>query len=609
MTRDRDETQADLDKLAAGMMQHRLSQPYTVADRLEERAREEGERVFILYGDHRFTYAEVDALESRVANALAELGVREGDVAALMMENRPEFIAAWAGMAKLGVSAALLNTHVRGRALAHALETTHAKHLVVGSECLANIESAGADAVEHLDVHVWRDAYGGGTAGGGAESEELPDVPDAFDDFDLRLAHAPAEAPDTSVRAGLRGDSDLFHIFTSGTTGLPKAARLSHMRFLGVGDGMSAVAGYGPDEVIACVLPLYHGAAGMVVVSCALSQGAAVAIQRRFSASRFWDDARRHGVTAWQYIGEICRYLLNQPVRDDDRDHSLRVMMGAGLGADIWEEFRDRFGIERILEGWSSTEANTNLINVDGRPGACGRVPYPDRHNGRLVRFDPETEEHVRGEDGFLVECGPGEVGEFIGMILDLPDLGAGRFEGYTSADETEKKILRNVFAEGDAWYRSGDLLRYDEEGYFYFVDRIGDTFRWKSENVSTLEVAEVLAGFPGLQIANVYGVKVPGAEGRAGMAALVVADPAGFDGKAFFDFTGERLPEYAAPVFVRLAGEADMTSTFKLRKIDLVRDGYDLSSVTDPLYVRDPAARAYVPLTAERARDPLARA
>jgi fatty-acyl-CoA synthase len=338
----------------------------------------------------------------------------------------------------------------------------------------------------------------------------------------------------------------------------------------------------------------------MVVVSSALSQGAAIALRRRFSASRFWDEARRDGVTGFQYIGEICRYLLNQPARPDDRDHRVRVMMGAGLAPELWRPFQDRFGVAHVLEGWSSTEANTSLLNVDDVPGSCGRIPFANLHNGRLVRVDLETGALVRDADGFCVECAPGEVGEFLGVIPDLPDSGAGRFEGYTDHAASEARILRDVFTPGDRCYRSGDLLRRDADDYFYFVDRAGDTFRWKSENVSTQEVAEALAGFPGLEIANVYGVRVPGREGRAGMAALVLRDPAGFDGRAFFAHTEKTLPSYAAPLFVRLPAQADLTSTFKLRKIDLQREGYDPRRVRDPLFVRDEGARAYVALGGE---------
>jgi fatty-acyl-CoA synthase len=289
---------------------------------------------------------------------------------------------------------------------------------------------------------------------------------------------------------------------------------------------------------------------------------------------------------------------MSQPPSPRDRDHGLRVMMGAGLGPDIFEAFQRRFGIQHVYEGWSSTEANTSLINVDDRPGSCGRIPFPELHNGRLIRYDVETDTHPRDAEGFCIPCEAGEVGEFIGAIPDLPDSGAGRFEGYTSKQATEQKIMRDVFASGDAWYRSGDLLRRDEEDYYYFVDRIGDTYRWKSENVSTQEVAEVLHGFPDVLVANVYGVRVPGMEGRAGMVALVLQEGTRFDPDAFHAFVTRELPRYAAPVFVRIAAEADFTSTFKLRKLDLQRQGYG-AAVGDPLYVRDDALGAYVPLTA----------
>ena len=592
MTVEREVTWEQLARMTAATLQHTPSQRFTVGDRIEKKAAAHPERPYLFYEDRHLTYGELNAEANRMAHVALEAGLTTGDVTALMMENRPEFITSWAGLAKLGVTTALINTNVRGRPLEHALEATGAKRLLVGAECLEHLASLGSDVARKWTLYVRGDP---------SRRESKPELPAGALDLDDALAHAPTQNPDPAVRSNLTAGADLFHIFTSGTMGLPKAARLSHMRFLGVGDGMSALAGYGPDEVIYCVLPLYHGAAGMVIVSCALSQGAAIALRRKFSATQFWDDARRYGVTACQYIGEICRYLLNQPPQANDRDHHLRVMMGAGLGGDIWAEFQERFGIERILEGWSSTEANTSLINVDNRVGSCGRIPYKDRHNGRLIRFDIETETHPRSENGFCIECEAGEVGEFIGMIPDLPDSGAGRFEGYTSTEATEQKILHDVFQKGDRWYRSGDLLRRDDDDYFYFVDRIGDTYRWKSENVSTQEVAEALGGFPGLEVANVYGVRVPGTEGRAGMAALVLRDPQAFDARAFYALTEERLPRYAAPIFLRLANAADMTTTFKLRKVDLQHEGYDLQQVHDPLFVRDESAQTYIPLTPEK--------
>jgi len=587
----RDVSQARLDRLAAATLRHTPTQTYTVADRIEEKAAAHPERTFLVYGDRRLSYGALNIEANRVAHAAAAIGLRTGDVVGLLMENRPEFIITWAGMAKLGIVVALLNTSLRGQSLRHALATTGARHLVAGSECLDALASLGPEAGSAFVVHVSADPEAGeaGAAATPAGALDLTEV----------LARMPAENPDPGRRGDLVAGNDLFFMLTSGTTGLPKAARLSHMRYLAVGDCMSAVAEYGPDDVLACVLPLFHGAGGMVVVSCALAQGATMFLRRRFSARSFWDDARRHGVTGFQYVGEICRYLLNQAPTPADRAHRVRIMMGAGMTASVWRQFQERFGVERVLEGWSSTEANTTLINLDNRVGSCGRIPFKERHNGRLIRYDVETDTHPRNADGFCIECEPGEIGEFLGMILDLPDSGAGRFEGYTSAAETQRKILRDVFRARDRWYRSGDLLCHDADDYYYFIDRIGDTFRWKSENVSTQEVAEALAGFPEIEVANVYGVTVPGAEGRAGMAALVLRRGAAFDGRAFYAFTAARLADYAAPVFVRLVEEADMTSTFKLRKVDLQRQGYDLERVRDPLFVRDETAGAYVPLTA----------
>jgi fatty-acyl-CoA synthase len=588
----REVSQARLDRLAAATLRHTPTQAYTVADRIEEKAAAHPERTFLVYGDRRLSYGALNTEANRVAHAAIEMGLRTGDVVGLLMENRPEFIAAWAGMAKLGVVVALLNTSLRGQALRHALQTTGARHLIAGSECLDALASVGTAATASLAIYVAADPE--------TDPATVPAAtPPGAVDWTASLARRPAGNPDPAVRGGLVAGNDLFYMLTSGTTGLPKAARLSHMRYLGVGDCMSAVAEYGPEDVIACVLPLFHGAGGMVVVSCALSQGATMFLRRRFSARSFWDDARRHGITGFQYVGEICRYLLNQPPTAQDRAHRVRIMMGAGMNASVWRQFQERFGVARVLEGWSSTEANTTLINLDNHVGSCGRMPFKERHNGRLIRYDVETDTHPRDAAGFCIECAPGEVGEFIGMILDLPDSGAGRFEGYTSSEETARKILRDVFRPGDKWYRSGDLLYHDADDYYYFVDRIGDTFRWKSENVSTQEVAEALSGFPGLEVANVYGVQVPGAEGRAGMAALVWPRGEPFDGRAFYEFTAARLPDYAAPMFIRLVAEADMTSTFKLRKVDLQREGYDLARVRDPLFVRDETASAYVPLTA----------
>ncbi|MBS0345837.1 MAG: long-chain-acyl-CoA synthetase [Proteobacteria bacterium] len=585
----RDVTQAKLDRRAAAGALIKPRDLYTIADRLEEQADRHGERPFIIYGGQRFSYAEVDARSNQVAHAAYAHGLRTGDVCALALENRPEFFFNWFGLVKLGVVVAFINTQVSGRPLVHALESTAARAVLVGDECLANFV-----ATEGLpDLLLWRvpDAEKPFVGEGGA-------IADAG--FAESVAAAPRARFERSQRAATTAETPTLLIFTSGTTGLPKAARYSHMRWMSSGDVMVVTIAATPDDVFYCCLPLYHGAAATSVTSTALKAGAAIVVRRKFSVREFWLDVQRNGITVCQYIGEICRYLINQPPSAAERDNSVRCMMGAGLTPEIWQRWVERFGPVQIFEGWGSTEANTALINLDDRLGSCGRVPYWEKTNFRLVRYDVESDAHPRDDRGFYILCQPGEVGEGIGFIVDHPDIGGGRFEGYTAAEATEKKILRDVFTKGDAYWSSGDLLRYDEDGYFYFVDRIGDTFRWKSENVSTQEVADALSDYPGAELINIYGVQVPEHEGRAGMAAILMQDGQAFDAEAFYALTEERLPRYAAPQFVRVAQTADLTASFKLRKVDLQRQGYDPTAFNDPLYVRDEGGRTYRPYSPE---------
>ena len=585
----REVTQAKLDRRSAVAAKFRASSPYTLADLFEARSREHATRALLRYRDDAWTYAEANAEVNRLAHALHALGVRRGDVVALAMENRPQFFFAWFALAKLGAVAAFLNTHIGHRALAHALEVTGARRAIVGEECLAAFD---APEVDRSRTELWLVADPEKPA-----SEALRRL--CADDLVARAAAAPADDPDPAWRAGLTAGDAAVHIFTSGTTGLPKAAVISHARWLLTGEVMQVTLDSVPEDCFYTFLPLYHGAASLSSGATAICSGASLALRRKFSRREFWPDVRRYRATVCQYVGEICRYLLGEPPRADDRSHTLRKMVGAGLGAETWTRWVERFGPMEIFEGWGATEANTNTINVDNRVGSCGRVPFWEKTNLRLVRYDVEADRHPRDEHGRLILCQPGEVGEAIGMIHGYPDIVAGRFEGYTAPEATERKILRNVFKDGDAWWSSGDLLRYDEDGYFYFVDRIGDTFRWKSENVSTTEVAEAFGDLPGVESVTVYGVQVPGTEGRAGMAAVVMEPGWVFDPVAFYERAAERLPRYAAPLFVRVPPVADMTTTFKLRKVDLQRQGYDPAQFGDPLFVRDDDAGRYVPLTA----------
>ena len=583
----REVTQQRLNRGYALVGAYRRDQRGSVADLLEARAADAAARPFVIFEERTVSFGELNERANRVAHAARTAGLKAGDVVALSMENRPEFPMLWLGLAKLGIVTALLNTAARGRVLRHALEQTHAAALVFGSECAAELATLEAAERPRLLFEV-RDATRG---------DAMPAIAGAVS-LDDMMSTACADNPTGAERAHVRLGDPLYYIFTSGTTGLPKAALMSHLRFLNAGGVIAGFLGLRREtDVLYNVLPLYHGAGGMVVVSAALHIGIPIVLRRRFSASEFWGDVRRHRVTAWYYIGEICRYLLNQPPRADDREHSLRKMSGAGLKADVWQAFQERFGIEQVCEGLGATEANYGLTNVDNRVGSVGRLPYPERSNIRVVRYDIESGAPLRTADGALVACQAGEIGELIAEVLDGPSA-AGYFEGYTSAEATEAKLLRSAFRPGDCWVRSGDLVRFDAEDYFYFVDRVGDTFRWKGENVSTEEVSQVLARFPGVAVANVYGVRVPGTEGRAGMVALTLEPPAQFEPGAFHQFAAEQLADYAIPLFVRLAPAADLTTTFKLRKTDLQRAGYDPQRCGDPLYVRDARAGSYRPLS-----------
>ena len=588
----REVTQAKLDLRSQASARWRASLPYTISDRLQEQAEQFADLPFLQEGDASYSYAETNRRINQVAHAARTLGVKKGDVVALAMENRVAFFFAWWGLTKAGAKVAFLNTYVNGKPLAHALQVTGATRVVVGEECLKNFSQSSQELPSGLAYWLWPDA-----AHPASEAERAL----CSANLEQLATEAAEHNPPVDWRAGITAGDTALYIFTSGTTGLPKAAHISHGRWLMAGDVMRISLEITPGDCFYCFLPLYHGAASMSAGSTALAGGARVVVRRKFSRSAFWGDVRRHQITVAQYVGEICRFLLSAPPSPDDKNHSLRKLSGTGMAPEVWQQWTERFGDQfQIVESWGATESNTNTLNLDNWPGSCGRIPFWDKTNLRLVRYDIETDSHPRDENGFLQLAGVNQPGEAMGMIVQHPEAIGGRFEGYTSPEATEKKILRDVFQKGDAWWSSGDLLRCDEHGYCWFVDRIGDTFRWKSENVSTTEVADVLGDYPGLDALTIYGVKVPDNDGRAGMAAVVLLPGAQFNPAAFWQLAMARLPRYAAPLFVRLPAAADMTGNYKLRKVDLQREGFDASVVQDPLFVRDDAAQTYVPLTAE---------
>ncbi len=575
-------------RIAWRMRRLRPDGTFTAADLVEQWAQRTPGAVAVRFEGRDLSYAELDAAANRYAGWAHAAGISRGDAVALLMENRPEFLACWLGLAKIGAVGALINTNLTGASLAHCLRVSGARHLVLGAE-LCDAWTSARDQLES-PPRVWL------TREGASATSEARTPEPGWQDLDAHLAEASPQG-DRSLRAGLTARDKLFYIYTSGTTGNPKAANISHFRFLYVASAFSGICAARPEDRMYVVLPLYHTAGGVVAVGLTFVAGGTVVLRRRFSASQFWTDCRREQVTLFQYIGELCRYLVNSPEGPDERSHHLRLCLGNGLRPDIWETFQQRFAIPQIIEFYGATEGNVALFNPDGKVGAIGRVPplLKNVMKMKLVRFDDEREEPTRGPDGFCIESAPGEPGEAIGLIPRNPHTPLGQFEGYTDERATEKKILHDVFEKGDAWFRTGDLMRCDEEGYYYFVDRIGDTFRWKGENVSTSEVAAALGRVPGVREANVYGVTVPGADGRAGMASLVVDGD--FDLHSLHAGVRRELAVYARPLFIRLQSEMQVTGTFKHRKVDLVAEGFDPARISDRLYFDDPEKDAFVPL------------
>ena len=549
---------------------------YTLSHQISDLAEQYGDKPALLSKEQTLTYRGLDNRANQYARWAQAQGVKKGDCVALLMPNKPEYMAAWLGVIRAGGVCALLNTNLTGASLAHCINIVTPKAVIVDADLI----DAYNGATNHLDGEMNPWLYG-------ADGE--------YSRLDTAL--------DGLSSAALSGDEVVkfinwdkaLYIYTSGTTGLPKAANIIHYRTMAIMNAFAAATKATENDRMYVCLPMYHTAGGIMAIGITLTMGGSVYIEDKFSASTFWDDIVDNNCTMFQYIGELCRYLLNTPVHPKENKHQIRLVDGNGLRPDIWEEFQSRFKIPFILEWYASTEGNTVFFNFDQKVGAIGRLPKwaEKKFVTEIVKYDQETEMPVRGPDGFLVKCEPNEVGEAVSQILNDPSKPAQRFEGYADEAATEKKIIRGAFEEGDAWFRSGDLIRKDEYGYFYFIDRIGDTFRWKGENVATSEVSEALTGYPGIKEANVYGVAVEGVDGRAGMVSLSVDDDFALDG--FYDFVCDNLAEYAHPIFLRLQEEIEATGTFKQRKVDLVKQGFDPSTIDDQLLFKDPKKGAYV--------------
>ncbi|MEZ0051705.1 fatty-acyl-CoA synthase [Mycobacterium sp. MAA66] len=531
----------------------------------QERAARYGDRVFIKFEDRQITYFQANAAVNRYAAVLAGRGVGRGDVVGIMLRNSPDAVLLMLATVKCGAVAGMLNYNQRGNVLAHSIGLLSAKVLVAEADLVDEITGSGADTSALISVD------------------------------ELRQFSVGASAANPAVTDQVQAKDKAFYIFTSGTTGLPKASVMTHFRWL------RALGGFGGlglrlkgEDTLYCCLPLYHNNALTVAVSSVLNSGSTLALGKQFSASRFWDDIIKHDATAFIYIGEICGYLLNQPPKPTDRAHKVRVIAGNGLRPAIWDEFTERFGIKRVCEFYASSEGNSaflNVLNIDKSTGIC---PSPVAY----VEYDLETGEPARAADGRLRRVKRGEPGLLLSKVNSLQP-----FDGYTDKSASEKKLVRNAFKDGDVWFNTGDLMRAQGFAHAAFADRLGDTFRWKGENVATTEVEAALGTDSQIEECTVYGVEVPGCGGRAGMVAVQLRAGAEFDGAALARAAYSNLPAYAVPLFVRVVETLAHTSTFKSQKVDLRKQGYG-AEVTDPLYVLSGRDEGYLPFYAEYAEE-----
>ncbi|KAE8617916.1 hypothetical protein XENTR_v10009224 [Xenopus tropicalis] len=554
---------------------------HSVVDLFLEKVERHPDKPFVLFKEEVYTYSHMDKLSNQAARALRKFaGIKSGDCVAIFMANAPAYIWIWLGVAKLGSSIACLNNNIRSQSFLHCFRSSGAKVLLAEPELKDAIQEVMPELrKDHVRVFFLTDAV----------------ISEGTESFLDKVKAASDEPVPKSLRSYVSGKSLAMYIYTSGTTGLPKAALVNHYRLM-MACGLFEICNVKARDVVYCPLPLYHSSAMMIGVHGCISRGATLVLRPKFSASQFWDDCRKYNVTIVQYIGEVLRYLCNVPKSDDDASHNVRMAIGNGLRTDVWSEFLRRFGEIQIYEFYASTEGNIAFVNYTNTVGSVGRVSsfYKKLHSFEFIKYDIEKDEPVRDAKGCCIKARKGQPGLLVCKISS-----SSPFDGYAGDQHnTEKKIMRDVFRKGDAYFNSGDLLTVDQQNFVYFHDRVGDTFRWKGENVATTEVADILGIVNFIQEVNVYGAQVPNHEGRIGMAALILYDEEVFDGRKLYAHVRDFLPNYARPRFIRIQNSMDITGTFKQRKVGLAKEGFDPAIISDPLYFLDEREKKYVPMT-----------
>jgi citronellyl-CoA synthetase len=532
----------------------------------------------LMQGDVRLTYAQVNQWANRIAHYLSGQGIGKGDVVAVFIENRPELLVTILALAKVGAVSALLNTAQTRDTLIHSVNLVAPVAIVVGEELLP----AFAAVREHVSIAVQRTWF--------VADQDTYSHPGIAPEGHINLISASVDASSDNPPSSQQifCNDPCFYIYTSGTTGLPKAGVFKHGRWMRSSASFGMIAlDMSPDDVVYCTLPLYHATGLCVCWGSAVNGAAGFAIRRKFSASQFWNDVRRYRATTIGYVGELCRYLVDQPPNADDSRHDVRKMIGNGLRPGAWAEFKSRFAVEHICELYAASDGNigfTNVLNFDNTIGFSLMA-------WELVAYDHDTGEPLRSADGFMRKVGKGEEGLLLARIDEKAPL-----DGYTDPQKTARVVLHDVFSKGDRYFNTGDLLRNIGFGHAQFVDRLGDTYRWKGENVSTTEVENLLLQHPHISEAVAYGVEIPNTNGRAGMAAITPAESlATLDFAELLAFARERLPAYAVPLFLRVKVKMETTGTFKYQKTRLKNEAFDPSQTGgDPIYAWLPGTQTY---------------
>lgn len=525
-----------------------------------------------------WTFNDVEIYSNRVAHTFSKkYGLKKGDVCALFMENKIEYAPTWLGLSKIGVITALINTNLRNDPLVHSITIANSKFLIYGAELTESLDQVRNELYKSVKFIVQ------GSKLRNTTDDKLEDLlEDASTSSFMSEQH-------------LCHSDILIYIYTSGTTGLPKPAVIKHSRFYASGVAYFIAANLNDKDIMYNSLPIYHGNGGMIVIALCFCEGVTIVLRKKFSASNFWKECAQYKCTAMIYVGEVCRYLVNQPPSDYDKLHNVRIAIGNGCRANIWSDFSSRFGV-KVFEFYAASEGNCTIMNIVSKVGACGFVPVLNQWLKKLainiICVDNEMNP-IRDSKGLCITCKPGEKGLAVGLLGDKPTV---EYSGYANnKSASEKKIIDNVFKKGQRAFNTGDLMMCDKYGFIYFCDRLGDTYRWKGENVSTVEIENIISAKLDFTECVVYGVEIPGQEGRAGMVSILKLD---VNLNRLYEDLKKDLPPYARPIFIRLVDNVDHTGSFRAQKHKLVDSNYDISKIKDKLYYLDLKEQAYLPLT-----------